>query len=338
MLFNQEVKCLKGELTKDFEGVSSSKEPKKNHLTLINEKKFFLEISNSNNSELSIIISDKLFEGLKDDEKYLELEKRCNDIFITSNFYKTLIALSKSFHDRAYSTIDTLVDGREDGSAKIDEGVRIGPNVFIGQNVEIKKGAKIGANCSIGAYSVIDENTELFSNVTLYPFSKIGKKVRLHSGVIIGADGFGYQFIDGVHQKIWHYGGVEIGNEVEIGAGSCVDGGTFSPTFIGEGSKLDNHVQVGHNCEIGKHVILCGQVGLGGSAKLDDYVVFGGKAGCGPSIELGIGCQVGGGGLVNNSWPAGTKLGGHPARPVKEWMKGLAYIRKMTLEKSKEKQ
>ena len=183
--------------------------------------------------------------------------------------------------------------------------------------------------------SVIGEGTTLYPNVTIYPKVEIGVQTRIHSGTVLGADGFGYEYDGGVHHKIWHCGGVKIGNHVEIGANSCVDGGAFYPTQVGDGCIIDNHVQIGHNAEIGRLVVVCGHTAISGSARIGDGVVFGGKSGIGPNMELGPGCQVAGGALVNCDWPAGVKLGGHPARELGQWMKGLAYIRKMSLGQKK---
>jgi len=160
----------------------------------------------------------------------------------------------------------------------------------------------------------------------------------LHSGVVVGSDGFGYTFHQGQHKKIWHMGGVSIQDDVEIGSNSTIDMGTFSPTIIGSGTRIDNLVQVAHNVKIGKGCVLCGQSGIAGSAVLEDFVVLGGRAAVGPDVHLGMGCQLAGGSKVTDSaiWPAGSKLGGHPARDLKEWLKGLAYLRKVSLNETKE--
>ncbi|MDH5580278.1 MAG: UDP-3-O-(3-hydroxymyristoyl)glucosamine N-acyltransferase [Bdellovibrionales bacterium] len=337
---NSQFEFVKGSCDKTaFLGIGPIEQIKENYLILLSEKKFFNQfiahLPQDICFKLSLLFSKDLFTAIENDPQWLAVENKVETIILTKDFPRTLTQLSHFFHQKAYEKIDLMIDGRDDGSVKIHPSAKIGKSCFIGQNVTIEEGAIIHPHCHIGANSHIGKETILFAHLSIYPFTKIGDRCRLHSHVTVGADGFGYQFIDGVHQKMWHFGGVEIGDEVEVGANSCIDGGTFYPTTIGQGTKIDNHVQIGHNCQIGKHVLLCGQVALGGSAKLEDYVVFGGKAGCGPSIELGTGCQVGGGGLVNNSWPAGTKLGGHPARPLKEWMKGLATIRKLSLDKNK---
>ncbi len=179
----------------------------------------------------------------------------------------------------------------------------------------------------------IGEASIIFPSVTLYPQTKIGRHCRLHSGVVIGADGFGLELIDGVHEKIWHIGNVEIGDHVEIGANSCVDAATFSSTTIGDGTKIDNLVQVGHNAQIGKHVLLCGQSGVGGSGVAGDYATIGGQAGVGPHASIGTQAQLGGGGMVPLYVPDRASYAGHPARPYREWLKGKALLKRMAEEK-----
>ena len=179
----------------------------------------------------------------------------------------------------------------------------------------------------------IHEGTEIFPNTVVYRNVKIGKHVRIHGNCTIGADGFGYNFKNGEHLKVWHMGSVIIHDHVEIGAGTCIDSGTFSPTIIGAGSKIDNLVQIGHNCRLGKGVILCGQSGLAGSCSLGDYVVLGGKAAVGNGVTVGKASQIAGNAGVISNIGDGVVVGGFPARDIKEWMKGVAYVRKHSLSK-----
>lgn len=239
--------------------------------------------------------------------------------------------LSRHFYDLEHTRGNDLVDGRQMGTAEIHPTAWIGQNVFIGAKVKIHAHVTIHPGATILSGSEIGERTVIYPHVTVYRNVTIGRNCRIHSSTVIGADGFGYNFLQGQHHKIWHFGGVQIGDEVEIGACSAVDSGTFSATIIGPGTKLDNHVQIGHNCRVGRGVILCGHSALGGSCIIGDFCVFGGKSGMGHGIELGSACQIAGGALVNCDWPAGSVLGGHPARPLKEWMKGLAYLRNVSL-------
>lgn len=245
----------------------------------------------------------------------------------------TLTILSKPFYDLKMKNVNVQVDGRQMGTTDIDPSSYISQNVFIGEHVKIGARVEIMPGAVVLPFSEIGDNSKIFPNVTIYPFTKIGKNCRIHAGCSIGSDGYGYTFNQGQHVKIWHTGGVEIHDDVEIGANTCVDMGTFSPTIIGSGTRIDNLVQIAHNCRIGRGCIICGQGGLAGSVVLEDYVVMGGRAAVGPDSHIGMGTQIAGGAKVNESaiWPAGSKLGGHPAKDLKEWMKGLAYIRNMSL-------
>jgi UDP-3-O-[3-hydroxymyristoyl] glucosamine N-acyltransferase len=255
------------------------------------------------------------------------------------NVALSLTTLSKPFYDRKLGGLNTQVDGRQMGTTQIDPSAYISQNVFIGENVTIGPDVQILPGAVILPHSEIGAGTHIFPNVTIYPYTKIGQNCRIHAGTTIVSDGFGYTFHQGQHLKIWHSGGVEIHDDVEIGSNCSIDMGTFSPTMIGPGTRVDNLVQIAHNVKIGRGCVLCGQCGIAGSAVLEDYVVLGGRAAIGPDAHIGSGTQVAGGAKVNEGaiWPAGSKLGGHPAKDLKEWMKGVAYVRSMSLkEKSKE--
>lgn len=304
----------------ELNGICDLDFPVEGALLFIKNKKFFEKVMEASLPSLGIIISHKLIEQASNLEKF-------NPIFVasTEKIDLAISYISKPFYDLKYSveTSEPMVSE----TATIYEGAFIGKNVVIGENVILHPGVVVMDNCTVS------DNTVLFPNTTIYPFVELGTGVRIHSGSVIGADGFGYNHEAGVHHKVWHMGGVKIGNDVEVGANSQIDGGTFSPTIIGDGCKLDNNVQLGHNCQLGRGVIICGHVAIGGSSQLGDYTVFGGKSGMGDNMKLGAGCQVAGGALVNTDWPDGTVLGGHPARPLKEWMRGIAFVRKESLRK-----
>jgi len=323
-----------GNSPEEISGVTTLEFLKPNHLLFINSSKYWKKLENDLDSpmfsKMGLIVDENLIDSL---EGWDDAEKRFSFVFSTSHFEKTMCLLSKVFFELTFAKVDLVVDGRDDGSAKIDASASLGRNIFIGQNVEIGKNVKVLNGVSIMAGSKVGDDTILFPSVTVYTNVEIGKKCRIHSSTTLGTDGFGYNFIDGVHHKLWHFGGLIIGDDVEIGASSAIDGGTFSPTIIGAGSKIDNHVQIGHNCILGQGVILCGQVGISGSCSIDDYTLFAGKAGIGHGISIGKGVQVAGGALVSQDWPDGSVIAGHPARPLKEWLKGVAYLRKSSLKK-----
>ena len=299
-------------------------------------EKFLPHLEKALTLNLGLVIDEKFFSLMN-----TELKQKVESmpwILTSPNIALSLTILSKPFYDSKMKDLNTQVDGRQMGTTEIDPTARIAQNVFIGEHVKIAANVEILSGSVILPHVSIGENTKIYPNVTIYPYSTIGKNCRFHSGVVIGSDGFGYTFHQGQHQKIWHMGGVIIHDGVEIGSNSSVDMGTFSPTVIGPGCIIDNLVQIGHNVKLGRGCVLCGQSGVAGSAILEDFVVLGGRAAIGPDSHIGMGTQVAGGAKVNESaiWPAGSKLGGHPARDLKEWMKGFAYLRKVSLKENKE--
>lgn len=311
----------KRKLGESLAGICDTDFPIEHSLIFIKNKKYFEKALEQKLPSLGFIISEKLIDRVEELEKF-------NPLFVASveNIDLSVSLLSKPFYDQKINSFNSH-EAKVSSTAILHEGSFVGKNVVIGENVILYPGAIIMDNCSVGDGSII------FPNTTLYPFVNLGKNVRIHSGSVIGADGFGYNYDGGIHHKVWHMGGVSIEDSVEVGANSQIDGGTFSPTIIGAGTKLDNNVQIGHNCRLGKGVLICGHVAIGGTSSLGDFTVFGGKSGMGDNMTLGKGCKVAGGALVNTDWPDGTVLGGHPARPLKEWMRGIAFVRKESLKK-----
>ena len=242
-------------------------------------------------------------------------------------------ALSRPFYEKMMASFNDVVDGRQMGTAQIHPTAHISQNVFIGANVKIGPDVRLYPGAVILSDSEIERECEIFPNVTVYQRVKIGKRVRVHAGAVIGSDGFGYNFSAGIHHKIWHLGSVKVEDDVEIGPCSCIDRGTFGDTVIGQGSKIDNQVHIGHNSLIEKGVILCGQVGTGGSSKVGAFTVMGGKSGVADNTTVGKECQLAGGALATSSFGDKNVLGGHPARPLNEWLRGIAYLRKESLKK-----
>ncbi|MEN6445703.1 MAG: UDP-3-O-(3-hydroxymyristoyl)glucosamine N-acyltransferase [Candidatus Cloacimonas sp.] len=191
--------------------------------------------------------------------------------------------------------------------------VAIGANVVIDQDCLIGNGVIIGEGCSLGKNVTLGDGTILYPNVRIYDDCIIGEKCILHSGVVIGADGFGFMLMEGRQQKIPQVGNVVIGNDVEIGANSCVDRATLGSTIIGNNTKIDNLVQIGHNCIIGEHSILCSQVGLAGSTVIGDYVYLAGQVGVADHTKIGNRAMVGAQSGVSGNIPDEGKYFGYPA-------------------------
>jgi UDP-3-O-[3-hydroxymyristoyl] glucosamine N-acyltransferase len=158
----------------------------------------------------------------------------------------------------------------------------------------------------------------------------IGDRVILHAGARIGQDGFGFAMGPKGHLKVPQIGRVIVGDDVEIGANSCVDRGALKDTVIGEGTKIDNLVQIGHNVVIGRHCVLAGHVGIAGSSELEDFVVMGGQSGMVGHIRIGRGAQIGGASHPKDDVPAGARVAGTPAQALTEWARQLALLKRLT--------
>jgi UDP-3-O-[3-hydroxymyristoyl] glucosamine N-acyltransferase len=158
----------------------------------------------------------------------------------------------------------------------------------------------------------------LYGNAVLYDDVVLGDRVIVHANAVLGADGFGYRVVDGRHVKTPQFGWVEIGDDVEIGAGTTIDRGTFQATRIGEGTKIDNLVMIGHNCQIGRHNLLVSQVGIAGSSSTGDYVVMAGQVGVADHVHIGDGAQLGAQAGVPSDVAAGVRVLGTPSRPERE--------------------
>lgn len=320
----------------EFLGITDAVLKKPQHLFFIKNKNFLNEIVESEElKNLGLIVEEKYYHLL--DTASLEKLKEASLLATTKDVMLTMCMLSENFHKKTFLDSDNFLDGRQLGNVEIDPTAMIAQGVFIGSRVKIGANVKIYSGVTIQSDVEIQEGTILFNNVSIYSLTKIGKNVRIHAGSVIGADGFGYHFSAGTHHKIWHMGGVEIKDNVEIGANSCVDMGTFSPTIIGAGSKIDNHVQVGHNVKLGNGVVLCGQVAVGGSTTIGDFTVAGGQAGFGNGLKIGKGVQLAGASGAVSNIGDGETVGGFPARDHKEWLKSLAMLRKLALNKKEEK-
>ncbi|MCK9556979.1 MAG: UDP-3-O-(3-hydroxymyristoyl)glucosamine N-acyltransferase [Candidatus Cloacimonetes bacterium] len=200
-----------------------------------------------------------------------------------------------------------------DSSARFEGEVSIGAYSVVGANVTLGKGVRIGAGCHIGENVCIGSASVLHDRVCLYADTEIGKNCEIHSGAVLGADGFGYLVLEGRQTKIPQVGNVVIHDDVEIGANSTIDRATLGSTVVGKGTKIDNLVQVGHNCVIGQNSVLCAQVGLAGSTIVGDYVYLAGQVGAAGHLSIGDGAMVGAQSGIAGSIPAGARYFGTPA-------------------------
>ena len=203
-------------------------------------------------------------------------------------------------------------------SARIAENVDIYPYATIGDDVVIESGATIHGGVHILVGSRIGRDTTIFPGAVLYEETVVGPRCMIHANAVLGAYGFGYGFADGRHVLSAQLGNVVLESDVEIGACTTIDRGTYGPTVIGEGTKIDDHVMVAHNCRIGRHNMLCSQVGIAGSTTTGDYVVMAGQVGVRDHVHIGTKAELGAmAGIINNV-PDGARMIGIPATPERD--------------------
>lgn len=220
-------------------------------------------------------------------------------------------------------------------TAVVEEGATIGEDVHLGANVYVGSGARIGARSTLGAGAYVGADTTIGEDTWLHPHAVvhegcvIGNRVVLHSGSVIGSEGFGWAFIEGRLERIPQVGNVVLDDEVEIGANTCVDRAQTGSTTIGRGTKIDNLVQIGHNCRIGMHCAIASQTGMAGSTSVGDYVKIAGQVGTRGHMHIGSHVTVAGQSGVWGDVEDGAMISGNPARDHREWMKAEVMVRRL---------
>jgi UDP-3-O-[3-hydroxymyristoyl] glucosamine N-acyltransferase len=225
-----------------------------------------------------------------------------------------------------------------DPNAKLGAGVRVGAHVVIEAGAEIGAGTVLYAGCFVGPGCKVGEECVLFPNVVLYENTRVGNRVRIHAGAILGADGFGYapKVENGrlvAQQKIYHFGGVLIGDDVEIGAATTIDRGTLGNTRVDRGAKLDNNVQIGHNAHLGEGSIMCGCSALAGSSTVGKFCYLAGYVGVGNQVIVGDGVMAGVGAMLASDVLPGQTVMGFPHREARDFYKIQALLNKMLKER-----
>ena len=238
------------------------------------------------------------------------------------------VRLARALHPEPAPVPGIGPAAQADPTAELGPGVCVGPGAVIGPGARLGAGASVGAGAVIGPGVVIGENARIGPHVTV-THALIGARVTLHPGVPIGQPGFGYLPGPAGLEPIPQLGRVVVGDDVEIGANSTVDRGAGDDTVIGRGTKIDNLVQVAHNCRIGAHCVLAGQVGLSGSVTLGDGAMLGGQVGVADHVTIGAGARVAAQSGVMRDIPPGATHGGAPARDVRDWMREVALLRSL---------
>lgn len=313
---------LKGELlgncSEKIVAPEQIEKAKKGQITFIGNRKFAKLWSDSNAS--AAIVDEKI-----------DLEPGDNKAFIkVNNADLAMATLLEAFQPEApHFETDIHPTAVIDKTAKIGKGCKIGANCFVGKNVILEDGVILYPNVSVFDDSTLGNNTTVWSGTVIRERSIIGSHCIFHTNVSIGADGFGYRPSEQGLTKIPHIGNVVIGNYVEIGANSCVDRGKFSSTILGDGCKIDNLVQIGHNSVLGRFCIMAGNSGLAGSVTLGDGVIIGGSASIKDHTTIHSGATVGAGSGVIADVAAGKTVVGYPAADAREKMKEWVAIRKL---------
>lgn len=307
---------LSGEET-EVENISDITEIADSSLVLVNDMKMLEQYDTSKVS--AFVVPVKVF------DKYSNL---LNKPAILVDDYKYAL---KCILDIFYP--DEQPGGFISESAHVEKDAVVADDVYIGNNVSIGSSSKIGKACEINAGTVIGsnvtigDNTIIYPNVSVYDNCTIGKNVIIHAGTVVGSDGFGFVNTKQGHLKIKHIGRVVIEDSVEIGSNCSVDKGTLSSTVIGEGTKIDNLVQVGHNVKIGKHCIIVAQTAIGGSSKIGNFVVLGGQVGISDHVNVADGVMIGSKSGVSSNIDKKGIYSGAPVMDHKIWRRNVTAFK-----------
>jgi UDP-3-O-[3-hydroxymyristoyl] glucosamine N-acyltransferase len=297
----------------EIDGIHTLSEATSTQLSFFNDKKYLSQLPTTKAAAVLI------------DEANASFLPEGTVALITDEAYLKLAEASRFFAHEISTRTETPWMAE---SCQVDPSVRFGVNVVLGENVIIMAG------CYVGDDVVIGDNTLLHPNVTLYHGTKMGSDCIIHSGTVIGCDGYGFAHTrQGEHVKIYQNGHVIIEDHVEIGANCTVDRAVFGATIIRKGTKLDNLIQIAHNCDIGEHTLMAAQVGLAGSSTLGRNVVMGGQSATAGHLEIGAFATIAGKGGVTKSLEGGKTYAGFPAIEIRLWRRVQAAL--MRLAKSK---
>jgi len=289
-----------------IDGIHTLSEATSTQLSFFNDSKYASQLSTTKAAAVLI------------DEKHATLLPEGTIALITDEAYLKLALASKFFAHKLQSKGEAPKMGK---GCDIDERVSFGKNVTLGDNVTILAGCYLGDNVTVGS------GTVLHPNVTLYHHTQIGSGCMIHSGTVIGCDGYGFAHTKlGEHVKIYQNGNVVVEESVEIGANCAIDRAVFGTTYIRKGTKLDNLIQIAHNCDVGEHTLCAAQVGLAGSTTLGRNVVMGGQSATAGHLKVGDFATIAGKGGVTKSLEGGKTYAGFPAIDHRMWLRLQAKL------------
>jgi len=251
-------------------------------------------------------------------------------ILLVEDVHQAFGAIVSHFTPRSFETSKGISEQAwVDPSAQVASDAVVYPGVFVGANVSIGARSVIHAGAKLMTGTHIGEDVVIYPGAVLYEDTKVGNRVIVHANAVLGAAGFGYATIEGKHILGPQRSNVILEDDVEIGAGTCVDRGSYSPTVIGEGSKIDNLVQVGHNVRVGRGNLFCSQAGIAGSSTTGDYVVFGGQTGVGDHVTIADQVKLGAkAGVIQDIHKKGEYVGA-PAEPLRQQFQVYACLQKL---------
>ncbi len=284
----------------EITGLHTLNEANASQLSFFNDKKYLKELPDTKAAAVLI------------EEQYANLLPDGVIALVTDEPYLKLALASKLFAYEITTESEDIVHGK---NCDLDPKSAFGKGVVLGDNVTIMAGVYIGDYVEIGS------NTLIYPNVTVYHHSKIGQNCVLHAGVVIGADGYGFAHTQtGEHVKIYQNGNTVLEDDVEIGANSTIDRAVFGTTYIRKGTKIDNLIQIGHNCDIGEHSLMAGQAGVAGSTKTGRNLILGGQAAISGHLEIGDFVTIAGRSGVTKSLKSGKTYAGFPAIEHRDWL------------------
>lgn len=316
---------VEGKLVKNIKTsintVGDLKEANVNTLAFYNDEKFQDQF---NNSKAGLVLVNS--------KSIIKVNKSRNYI-ITPKPYVAFLKIISYFlkNEKNKEIPGSIIDdsAKIHDSAKLSQNIKIGSNVVISENVKLGNYTKIEDNVVIGANVEIGDETHIFPNVTIYHDCIIGKQVTIHAGTVVGSDGFGYLWDGKKQQKIPQIGGVIIEDEVELGSNVSIDRGALGNTVIGQDTKIDNLVQIGHNVQIGKHTIICSQTGIAGSSEVGDEVTLAGQVGVADHVKIGDNVTVAAMSGISNDVPDGKIMFGYPATDAGKQRRIIASLRSL---------
>jgi UDP-3-O-[3-hydroxymyristoyl] glucosamine N-acyltransferase len=308
-----------GDRGRQISAVAPLAEAREDQLSFLSNRKYAAQLAET---KAGAILVPKSLEG--DDERWIRVD---------DPYFAIARIMTRWFSARPRpKTVSPLASISP--SARLGTNVAVGPFTSIGDNVAVGNNVTIFQSVSILAGATLGDDSIVYPNVVIYDGTRIGRRCVIHAGVIIGSDGYGFAMHEGRHHKIPQIGIVRIEDDVEIGAGTTIDRAALGETVIGEGTKIDNLVQIGHNVKIGKHCLLVSQVGIAGSTELGDHVFVAGQSGFSGHLKIGHRVQVAAKSAVLADVPDDTKVMGSPAMPFNEFARRQAAVKKLARRKT----